>query len=166
MLFLVCGILEMAAAMTSCGGGTIGPPPPRQLVSVAVQPSSTTATQGVTVQFSATGTFNQAPLTQTNLPVQWTSSDTNIATIDPSIGNATCVSVGGPVTINASAQGKGEMLDLGTLPEGGFESLANASSWEFEPRRRPLIPSIPLEQGKNHGSGNAGRIQRISYLDQ
>ena len=109
-LFLVCGLVT-AAILTSCGGGEIGPPPPRQLISVVVQPNSTTAIRGDTVPFSATGTFNQAPLTQTNLPAQWVSSDANVASIDANTGAATCVSVGGPVTISASAPGKHGMLN-------------------------------------------------------
>ena len=109
-LLLVCGLALTAAVLTSCGGGQIGPPPPRQLISVTVQPSSSTATQGNTVPFSATGTFNHPPNTQTNLPAQWTSSDTNIATVDVNTGVATCVSVGGPVNITASAAGKGGMV--------------------------------------------------------
>jgi Big-like domain-containing protein len=110
--FLISGLIAPAIGLLmSCGGGDIGQPQPRQLVSVSVQPSSATATQGSSVPFSATGTFNQAPATQTNLPAQWASSDTNIATIDANTGAATCVSIGGPVTISASAAGKGGMVN-------------------------------------------------------
>jgi hypothetical protein len=105
-LLLIWGLAVTTAVLTSCGGGTIGPPPPRQLISVTVQPNSTTAIRGDSVPFSATGTFNRAPLTQDNLPAQWNSSDANIATIDANTGAATCVAVGGPVTISASAAGK------------------------------------------------------------
>jgi Bacterial Ig-like domain (group 2) len=109
IIFLVFRLVAITV-LTSCGGGTVGPTPPRQLISLTIQPNSSTATQGNTVPFSATGTFNQAPTTQTNLPVQWTSSDTNIATVDANTGTATCVSVGGPVNISASAAGKGGMV--------------------------------------------------------
>jgi hypothetical protein len=110
-LFLVCGFAVASAVLTGCGGGTIGPRPPRQLVSVAVQPNSTSANPGNTVPFSATGTFNRSPLTEDNIPAQWTSSDANLATIDANTGTATCASVGGPVNITASAAGKGGMVN-------------------------------------------------------
>jgi hypothetical protein len=110
-LVTVCAlVLPAIGILMSCGGGEIGPPPPRQLVSLTVQPNSTSAIQGDTVSFSATGTFNQAPVTENNLPAQWTSSDTNTASIDANTGAATCVSIGGPITISALAAGKGGML--------------------------------------------------------
>ena len=84
---------------------------PRQLIALAVQPSPASAVQGGTVTFQATGTFDQAPTTQTSLPVQWASSDSNVVAIDPNTGIATCVVVGGPIDITASAAGKGGMVD-------------------------------------------------------
>jgi len=89
--------------LASCGGAE-----PRQLVGVSVQPvrGQAIAPDG-TVPFSATGTFDQAPTTQANLPVQWASSDSTIATIDPNTGIATCLVVGGPITVTASAAGRG-----------------------------------------------------------
>jgi hypothetical protein len=95
--------------VASCGGGAgMGL---RQLVAVTVQPGNGEAiAPDGTVPFSATGTFDQAPTTQTNLPVQWASSDSNVATIDPNTGIATCLAVGGPITVTASAAGKGGMV--------------------------------------------------------
>jgi hypothetical protein len=101
------GLLSSAVLATSCGGGSMAP---RQLIALAVQPSSTIAIQGDAVSFSATGTFDQAPTTQPNMPAQWTSSDASIATIDPNTGKATCITLGGPVTITASTSGKAGML--------------------------------------------------------
>jgi hypothetical protein len=81
---------------------------PRQLIGISVQPGNGQAiAPDGTVPFSATGTFDQAPTTQANLPVQWASSDSTIATIDPNSGIATCLVVGGPVTVTASAAGRG-----------------------------------------------------------
>lgn len=97
-------ILPTIALLASCGGGDVGP---RQLVELAIQPSNTSAIQGNSILFSATGTFNQAPMMQTNVSARWTSSDTNLATIDSNTGTATCVAIGGPITISASAPGKG-----------------------------------------------------------
>jgi hypothetical protein len=81
---------------------------PRQLIGISVQPGNGQAiAPDGTVPFSATGTFDQAPTTQANLPVQWASSDSTIATIDPNTGIATCLVVGGPVTVTGSAAGRG-----------------------------------------------------------
>ena len=89
--------------LAGCGGGG-----PRQLIGIGVQPASGKAiAPDGTVPFSATGTFDQAPTTQANLPVQWASSDSTIATIDPNTGIATCLVVGGPITVTATAAGKG-----------------------------------------------------------
>jgi len=98
-------MIATAASLSGCGGG---PGPQRQLVSISTQPASAEAVApDGTVHFSATGIFDQAPTTQANLPVQWASSDSIIATIDPTTGIATCLAVGGPVTVTASAAGKG-----------------------------------------------------------
>lgn len=90
---------------------------PRQLVAITVQPGNGQAIEpGGTVPFTATGTFDQAPITQTNLAVQWASSDSNVATIDPNTGIATCLAEGGPITMTASAAGKGGTVHAaGTL---------------------------------------------------
>ena len=96
---------------------------PHQLIAIAVSPSGAGANQGDTVPFTATGTFAQAPTTQTNLPAQWTSSDATTATINPNTGAATCVGVGGPVTITASAAGVG-----GTLQSTGELTCAAAGT--------------------------------------
>jgi len=100
-------LFSFAVLAASCGGGSMAS---RQLIALAVQPSSKIAIQGDTVSFNATGTFDQAPTTQPNMPAQWTSSDESIASIDPNTGKATCVAIGGPVTITASASGKAGML--------------------------------------------------------
>jgi hypothetical protein len=101
MLRAIAGVAFLLLA--SCGGGG-----PRQLIGISVQPVSGQAiAPDGTVPFSATGTFDQAPTTQANLPVQWASSDLTIATIDPNTGIATCLVVGGPVTVTSSAAGRG-----------------------------------------------------------
>src|SRR5262249_34521445 len=104
---LLVMLLGGSCCLAGCGGSS-GPEGPRQLVSIAVQPGSAQviAPDG-TVPFSATGTFDQAPTVEANLPVQWASSDSSIATVDANSGIATCISVGGPVTVTGSATGKG-----------------------------------------------------------
>jgi hypothetical protein len=80
----------------------------RQLIVLTVQPANADAiAPGGTAPFSADGTFDQSPIAETNVRVQWSSSDTSVATIDSHSGVATCQVAGGPVTITASAPGKG-----------------------------------------------------------
>jgi hypothetical protein len=106
-VFLGLGIFAtIAVATASCGGGGASFAS-RQLIALVVQPSPANAVEGGTVTFSATGTFDQAPTTQVNFTAQWASSDPNIATVDPNTGTATCVGLGGPINVTASAAGKG-----------------------------------------------------------
>jgi hypothetical protein len=87
----------------------------RQLIALTVQPANADAiAPGGTALFTADGTFDQSPIGETNVPVQWSSSGTSVATIDSRNGVATCQVAGGPVTITASAPGKG-----GTVRGGG-----------------------------------------------
>jgi hypothetical protein len=96
----------VALVLGSCGDSQSGGP--RQLVSLNVQPGNAQAIPpDGTIPFSAIGTFNQAPTSQSNLPVQWASSDSTIAQVDPNTGIAQCVAFGGPVSIVASAAGQG-----------------------------------------------------------
>jgi hypothetical protein len=94
----------------------------RQLIALTVQPANADAiAPSGTAPFSADGTFDQSPIVETNVPVQWTSSDTSVATIDSRRGVATCQVAGGPVTITASASGKG-----GTVQgSGGLNCFAS-----------------------------------------
>lgn len=108
-------IMMLAALLSGCGGTSNTPD--RQLVSISVQPGSAQAVApDGTIAFSAVGNFNQAPLTQTNFAVQWSSSDSSVATVDPATGIATCATVGGPVSIVGSAPGKaGAVTGTGAL---------------------------------------------------
>jgi hypothetical protein len=100
--------------LANCGGGS-APMQPRQLIAIIVQPSNGVAIVPGTLPFSANGTFNQPPTTQTNLSAQWTSSDSGVATIDPNTGLATCVAVGGPITITASIGDNGPLKGSAVL---------------------------------------------------
>jgi hypothetical protein len=113
---LICRGLGIAASiaafLASCGGGGASMGQTRQLIALAVQPSNGDAIAPTgTLPFSATGTFNEAPTSQANMTVQWVSSNSSVATIDPNTGLATCVAIGGPVTITASAPGNGGIVD-------------------------------------------------------
>src|SRR5437868_11682662 len=82
--------LLLISTLAGCGG-TSSSPQARVLLSIAVQPNSASAVKQRQVAFSVTGAFNQAPTTQANLTAAWASSDSTIATIDPSTGLANCV---------------------------------------------------------------------------
>jgi hypothetical protein len=103
----ISGLLLLALLVltwTGCGGYST---PARTLLSIAVQPGNAeAATPAGTAPFTATGTFDQSPMTEDNLNARWSSSDTTVATVDPNTGLATCVSVGGPVVITASSSAK------------------------------------------------------------
>lgn len=104
--------LLVGVVLTNCGGGDVTAPMSRELIALAVEPGNAEAVApGGTAPFSATGTFNQSPSTQTNLTAQWASSDASIATVDSITGIATCIAAGGPVTISASAAGKGGSIE-------------------------------------------------------
>jgi hypothetical protein len=124
----VGSLASLGIVLASCGGGGIGT---RQLIGVSVQPGSGQAlAPNGTVTFSATGTFDQAPTMQSSLPVQWASSDSNVASIDPNTGIATCLAVGGPITVTASAAGKGGMIHgSGTLTCQLSTPLSMQGSW-------------------------------------
>jgi hypothetical protein len=105
-LFLGLGMSVCAGILlASCGGSSMSTPS-RVLLSVAVQPGNGDATVPTgTLPFTATGTFSQPPTTQ-DLSAQWSSSNASVAMVDPNTGVATCVGVGGPVTITAMTNGK------------------------------------------------------------
>ena len=125
-------------------GGTGSARRPRVLLSVAVQPNSATAVKNRGVAFSATGTFNQAPTTQTNLSARWASSDMTIATIDPATGLATCVAVGGPVTILASVFATNQSAQQGS-------GSLTCNDWSTVPRGRCLVDSSNALTGQCAG---------------
>jgi len=109
-LSLAPSILVCTCAMlASCGGTRSQQPPPRQLIGLTVKPAIADNDVSDTVQFHATGTYDQEPVTQENVNAQWTVSPLpdggTIADIDPVTGNATCLSAGSTV-VTATAPGK------------------------------------------------------------
>lgn len=95
----------------SCGGGGSGNGIAiRQLVSLAIQPTTAQAVgPGGTFPFLAIGTFNASPSTGM-VNAQWISSDPSIATVDSTTGVALCSSSLGTVTITASALANGHAV--------------------------------------------------------
>lgn len=71
------------------------------LNSIAIAPTNTTVTTGLTSQFTATGTFQDGTTQDLTTLVTWTSSTTTVATINTA-GLATGVSAG-TTTITATA---------------------------------------------------------------
>ncbi len=109
------GALILLGAAMGCGGVKTAIER-RMLVGLAVDPSDGAANVGDQVPLSATATFNQPPISETNFAAQWSSSDLTIATIDPNTGTPTCVAVGGPIAIIASASSGGGMIRRFELP--------------------------------------------------
>jgi uncharacterized repeat protein (TIGR01451 family) len=72
------------------------------LVSIAVTPVNPSVIATNTVQFTATGTFNDNGTQNLTNSVIWASSSTGIATINTT-GLATGVTAGGPITITATS---------------------------------------------------------------
>ena len=97
--FLFPSLLMIAALLVACGAGH-----PR-LTSIAVSPSSATASSSPQGQvgFTATGTFTDHSSRELHVTdgLTWKSSNTVVATIDDT-GEATCVSPGS-ITITATA---------------------------------------------------------------
>src|SRR3546814_19898104 len=96
------GLLSVFAALvlTAGGNGSVKSPDFEPLLqSIEVNPSTASVCTGETVQFTATGTFSGQPgagnstrdLTDS---VDWSSSNTAVATIDATTGLATGVEIG------------------------------------------------------------------------
>jgi hypothetical protein len=107
-------VVSVLLGVSACG---VPPGQARRLIAVDVRPSeATAAAPGTTVQFSATGTFDQLPTTQTGLAAQWVSSDSNVVTVEFDTGLAMCVAKGGPVTVTESVTvDAGAVYGFGTL---------------------------------------------------
>jgi hypothetical protein len=109
--------LATAFGTTNCGGSAS-----RHLISLDVTPKDVEAVAPTgTAQFSAEGTFDRNPTTETNLTVQWTSSDSSVVTITTA-GVATCIAVGGPVTITGSEAGA-----MGTISDTALLTCLNSN---------------------------------------
>src|SRR5260370_33159803 len=100
-LFTVC--------LVACGGGSTG-----HLLPISISPPTANGANFPLggVQFTATGTFDKAPVTVTPLTATWSISPSGIASIGTSDGFAQCISTG-TATITASApvtQGSSTMV--------------------------------------------------------
>jgi hypothetical protein len=102
-------ILVLAAFLVGCGGGGA-----RHLLSISIAPPTANGADYPlgAVQFTATGTFDKAPLTANPLTATWSISPSGVASIETSDGFSQCISTG-TATITASApvtQGSSTMV--------------------------------------------------------
>ena len=95
-----------------CGSTTVTVPGAVQLQTITVAPASASVAAGLTQPFTATGHFSDG--TSGAVSVNWTSSNTAIATINAS-GVATGVAPGGPVTITATSTVNGAISGTAQL---------------------------------------------------
>lgn len=118
----------------SCGGGTMVDPP-RMLKAISVNPTVAQAPNGQTqVQFVATGTFTEPPITVTPLPVSWnfvnlplTACSTNNCAQITSQGVAMCGNLAPgswKITASAPADPKAALNDFGVSRVSGTAALA------------------------------------------
>jgi hypothetical protein len=103
----------MAALSAGCGSST-----PRMLQSVTASPATADAKDFANgrVKFTATGNYNQPPMTVTPLPVTaWSVNPTTIATIDAN-GVAECLpGQVGLVKIEVAIAGDGPLMNVAQL---------------------------------------------------
>jgi hypothetical protein len=99
--------------LAGCGGTGSQQQPSRQLIAITVNPAIADNRVNDTVQFHATGTYDQEPFTQANVNAQWEvpslSEGGTVADIDPLTGNATCLAAGSTI-VTATAPGKASQV--------------------------------------------------------
>jgi hypothetical protein len=121
-LGLVTGSATIQAASGSITGSTTLVVTSAALSSIAVTPTTPTIAQGVTQQFTATGTYTDSSTLNLTTSVAWSSSDKSIATITTAGGLATGVA-SGDSTIQATYQGKNGTTTL-TVSSATLSSIA------------------------------------------
>jgi trimeric autotransporter adhesin len=96
-LFIGCGAGSLGPGIGAPGGGGSSP----SLVSIAVTPADADLLLGAVQQYTATGTYSDHTTQDITATVTWSSSDTNVASIDGG-GLATALALGS-VTISATS---------------------------------------------------------------
>ncbi len=120
-LGLVTGSATIQAASGSITGSTTLVVSTAALSSIAVTPSTPTIAQGVTQQFTATGTYTDGSIQDVTTSVTWSSSDKSIATI--SSGGLVTGVASGPATIQATYQSETGSTTL-TVSSATLSSIA------------------------------------------
>lgn len=160
-----------AIVLGSCGGGSLQTPvqQSRLLTGLVVEPATADAAEpNGTEPFSATATFNQPPTAQANYPVQWTSSGPSIATVDTNSGLATCLTQGGPISINASADGLHASASLTCSPSSSTPVLTGYCAAPSYPRcsEKKDPTHCPVGQSpRGVASGECGKYSVWSTCD-
>ncbi len=124
-------LLLLLATIAGCGGGGGGGSTPKTLISIAVTPVNPSIPVQTNQRFSATGTFSDNTKQDLTSSVTWTSSNSQVATIDV-VGIATSVAAG-TTTITATSNGISGTTTL-TVTSGTLVSLDI----------QPANPSTPL----------------------
>jgi uncharacterized protein YjdB len=153
------------------------------LISIAVTPAIPTLPQGVSQQFTATGTFGDGSTQNITGIVQWSSSAATVATITPTTGLATSVAQG-TATITAtsgSASGSStvtvtaatlvsiavtpatssiapgtnvQFTATGTYTDGSTQNLTSAASWSSDTPATATINTEGLATSAAQGTAN------------
>jgi hypothetical protein len=102
-------VVLLTVCVVACGGGST-----RHLLSISIAPPTANGADFPLggVQFTATGTFDKAPVTVTPLTAVWSIAPSGVASIETSDGFAQCISTG-TATITSSApvsQGSSTMV--------------------------------------------------------
>src|SRR5216117_4122467 len=110
-------IVAIGLLLSACGGSSVHVTAKNAtLVSIGVTPANPNLPQGLTGQFTATGTYSDNSTQDLTAQVAWSSSNTGVATID-SAGLATSVAAG-TTTITAT---------LGLVSENTTLTVTNAT---------------------------------------
>jgi type II secretory pathway component GspD/PulD (secretin) len=118
---LVRGVATGSAQITAAIGGVTSPVvalavTSATLKSIAVTPSSRAIAAGTSLQFTATGTFSDGSTENVTSAVAWASSETSVATINPSSGLASAVAAGSTsITATQGAAGSPVAIAIGTV---------------------------------------------------
>jgi trimeric autotransporter adhesin len=144
-----------ALSLTACGDLGKGE---RALNGIVVSPANTSIPAGATQQFNALGYFNDATPSDMTTQVTWTSSDTNVATINSS-GLATAVGPG-TTTITAASSISSSYSTSGSK---GITLLNVYSATLSSISVTPVNPSIPV--GINQQFTATGTYSDGSHFD-
>jgi len=134
---LAAGSTTITAAVGGISGGTPMTVTAATLVSIAVTPASQTLSRGLTQQYTAVGTFDDASTQDLSSQVVWRSSNTAVATISNLVGSkgvATAIAVG-QTAITATLAG---------VTSGGA-TLSVSSATLSSIAITPVNPSIALK---------------------
>jgi hypothetical protein len=98
------GMTTIRAAVGSVSGSAALTISSAQLVSIALSPTNPGAAVGVKVAFTATGTFSDGSVSDVSSGASWTSSQSDVATLDATTHTATTLAPG-QTTISATVSG-------------------------------------------------------------